>query len=228
MLMPIEIPSTVDQRVIPKLWADQLESVRLRIQAFQDCWERPQIEQFVAADFLHLYQAMEWIRETQELLGNRFLEWGCGFAVVTSIASALEFEAVGMEAESDLVHEANRTLLDLEVKAEVIRGNFLPRGSETLAHAENLPSLGHHVDCGYEQLGLELDDFSLVYSYPWPGEDRFHQAVFDRFASPGALLLCFCGPNDLRLWRKIGSLEQPFEAHRDRRGRRRTKNHNCG
>jgi hypothetical protein len=49
---------------------------------------------------------------------------------------------------------------------------------------------------------LDLDDFALVYAYPWPGEDDFHEFVFDRYAASGALLMLFCGPNDVRLWRK--------------------------
>lgn len=224
MLLPIEIPSSVDQRVVPPDWCEQLEAARLRIQAFQDRWDRPQIEQFVAADFYHVFQAMDWIRETQTLVGNRFLEWGCGFSVVTSIASALKFEAIGIEAESDLIQEGRVTLDNWQVTAELIHGNFLPDGADTLAHQSTLPSLGHPIESGYQQLGLELDDFSLVYSYPWPGEDRFHQAVFERFAAPGAMLLCFCGPNDLRLWRKAGSidpLEIPMEGRRQRRRSRR-------
>ncbi len=223
MLIPINIPSEVDQRVIPQSWIDKLEGVRLRIQTFQDCWNRPQIEQFVAADFFHLFQAIGWIRETQSLIGNRFLEWGCGFAVVTSIASALEFESVGIEAEADLVREGQQTLQDWNVSADLIGGNFLPRGAESLAHASNLPSLGHRVACAYDHLGLELDDFSLIYSYPWPGEDRFHQAVFQKYASPGAMLLCFCGPNDLRLWRKVGASVKRDEMVADRRQRRRKR-----
>lgn len=224
MLQPIEIPSSIDQRPIPPEWNDHLDQVRVRIQSFQDCWDRPQIEQFVAADFFHLFQAIEWIRETQPLIGNRFLEWGCGFAVVTSIASALRFESIGIEAESDLISEGKKTLVDWSVKAELIHGNFLPQGSESLAFESNLPSLGHHVASAYDQLELEVDDFSVIYSYPWPGEDQFHRAVFEKYAAPGALLLCFCGPNDLRLWRKLGPpMESPgqIEMRPQRRRRRR-------
>ena len=221
MLMPIDIPSAIDQRPVPSEWRDQLETVRLRIQAFQDRWDRPQIEQFVAADFLHLFQAISWVRETQTLIGNRFLEWGCGFAVVASIASALRFEAIGIEAESDLIREGRRTLTEWNVDADLIHGNFLPDGSEDLADQSTLPSLGHPIESAYQHLGLELDDFSIVYSYPWPGEDRFHREVFEQFAAPGALLLCFCGPNDLRLWRKIGAADPAQFQPRSRRRRDR-------
>ena len=42
-----------------------------------------------------------------------------------------------------------------------------------------------------------------IHRAPWPGEDDFHEQVFDRYASAGALLMLFCGPNDVRLWRKV-------------------------
>lgn len=202
MIRSLAIPSEIDRRPIP----DQLEArITLdleRIEAFQDRWDRPQIEQFVAADFRHLYQALSWIRDTQLLIGNRFLEWGCGFAVVASIASQLGFDAIGIEAESELLREGARTVGLWRQPVELVHGNFLPHGAESLAEDPTVPSLGHTVGSAYDQIGLELDDFALIYAYPWPGEDDFHEAVFDRFASPGALLLLFCGPNDLRLWRK--------------------------
>jgi hypothetical protein len=173
-----------------------------RIEAFQDRWDQPQIEQFVAADFRHVYQSLLWIRQTQMLIGSRFLEWGCGFAVVACMASRLGFTAIGIEAEPTLLSNSDATVRDWDVAVERVHGNFLPPGAESMADDPTLPSLGHAVPCAYRQLGLDLDDFAIVYAYPWPGEDEFHEAVFDRYAAPGALLLMFCGPNDLRLGRK--------------------------
>lgn len=191
-----------------------------RIQAFQDRWDRPQIEQFVAADFRHLYQTLDWVRQSQPLIGNRFLEWGCGFAVVVSIASHLGFDSIGIEAEQELITQGQQTVREWKVPVELIQGNFLPPGAEELADDPTLPSLGHPLRSAYESLGLELDDFALVYAYPWPGEDAFHMAVFDRFAAVGALLLLFCGPNDLRLWRKQENPSSRFSRHRSTRSHR--------
>ena len=150
------------------------------------------------------------------------LEWGCGFAVVASIASHLGFDSIGIEAEQDLIRQGKQTVRDWQVPVELIRGNFLPPGAEQLAEDPMLPSLGHPLPSAYETLGLELDDFAVIYAYPWPGEDSFHMAVFDRFAATGALLLLFCGPNDIRLWRKqaypTSRSSQP-RATRSRRSR---------
>jgi hypothetical protein len=202
MLTKIPIPSTVDSRNIPQPIRDHIKRDQHRIELFQDQWNRPQIEQFVAADFLHVYQSLHWILETQLVIGKRFLEWGCGFAVVTAIASSLDLDAIGIEAEAELIRGAGETLRHWNCGGELVEGNFLPTGSEALTDDPWLPSIGHAAEPAYEKLGLDLDDFAIVYSYPWPGEDDFHEAVFDRYAASGALLLMFCGPNDLRLYRR--------------------------
>ncbi|WP_372722666.1 class I SAM-dependent methyltransferase [Novipirellula sp.] len=204
MLERIAIPSSVDRRTPPaeiQLW---ISDARQRIEAFQDRWDQPQIEQFVAADYELVYQSLGWALESQMLIGKRFLEWGCGFAVVSALASTLDLDVIGIEAETELLAQGRRLVDEWKADVELIHGNFLPADSESLADDPTLPSLGHDVPCGYAALCLELDDFAIVYSYPWPGEDDFHERVFDRYASSGALLMQFCGPNDVRLWRKRG------------------------
>ena len=136
------------------------------------------------------------------MIGNRFLEWGCGFAVVSALASQIGFDAIGIEAENDLLDQGRATIASWDVSVELIHGDFLPPGAERLADDPTLPSLGHEVGNAYEVLDMDLDDFAIVYAYPWPGEDDFHEAVFDRYAAPGALIVFFCGPNDMRVWRK--------------------------
>ncbi len=202
MLVPIHVPSSVDQTPLPPTIGRWISDARERIERFQDRWDQPQIEQFVAADYELVYQSLAWVLKTQSLLGRRFLEWGCGFAVVSALASSLGLDAIGMEAEDDLLRQGRQTIQGWGVDVELIHGNFLPPGAESLADDPTLPSIGHEIENGYAQLGLEIDDFTIVYAYPWPGEDDFHELVFDRHAAVGALLMLFCGPNDVRLWRK--------------------------
>jgi len=202
----IEIPSNVDRMEIPQKIAQWVQEARQRIEAFQDVWDRPLVEQFVAADYELVYQSLAWTRENVPMIGNRFLEWGCGFAVISALASSLGFDTVGIEAEKELLRQARDLLrrwdLNLHLHQDLVHGNFLPPGAEMLAEDPTLPSLGHEVACGYQQLGLDVDDFAIIYAYPWPGEDDFHEAVFDRYAAPGALMMQFLGPHDVRLWRK--------------------------
>jgi hypothetical protein len=202
-LTRISVPSSVDRIAVPADISARIAADCRRIEAFQDRWDRPQMEQFVAADYLHVYQALDWVLGSQLLTGRRFLEWGCGFAVVSAIASLFNLDVIGIEAEADLLREGHQTIASWSAPVELIHGNFLPPGSESLADDPTLPSLGHQVPCAYEQLGLDLDDFAIVYAYPWPGEDDFHEAVFNHFGGVGSLLMLFCGPNDIRLWRKV-------------------------
>ncbi|MGB7329524.1 MAG: class I SAM-dependent methyltransferase [Rubripirellula sp.] len=202
MLHKIDIPSKVDSRPVPDAVAKSIELAKQRIETFQDRWDRPQIEQFVAADYRHVFQALDWTLETQMTIGRRFVEWGCGFAIVSACAAHLGLDVIGIESEDVLLAQGRTTVGDWGVPVELIHGNFLPPGAESLADDPMLPSLGHEIENAYESLGLDLDDFAMVYSYPWPGEDDFHEAVFDRYAARGALLMMFCGPNDIRLYRK--------------------------
>ena len=202
MLTRIQIPSSVDSTPIPDELAARITSARGEIEAFQDRWDRPQIEQFVAADYHLVYQCLNWTLQFQPRLGQRFLEWGSGFSIVSAIAAELGLNSFGIEAERDLLAMGRKTIETWNVSVELVEGNFLPPGADQLSDDPMLPSLSHDVADGYQAIGLDLDDFALVYAYPWPGEDDFHEFVFDRYAASGALLMLFCGPNDVRLWRK--------------------------
>lgn len=192
------------QRPIPPEVRSWISEARERVQAFQDRWDRPQIEQFVASDYELVYQALEWIGETGLADGRRFMEWGCGFAIVCALASRLGWDAFGIEAEAELIAEGRRTIRSWNQPVELVQGNFLPAGAEALADDPTLPSLGHPVASAYHDLGLEIDDFALVFAYPWPGEEEFFTDVFTRYARNGALLFQFRGPYDLWLWQKVG------------------------
>ena len=202
VLTQIQIPSSVDTTPIPAELAARITSARNEIEAFQDRWDCPQIEQFVAADYPLVYQCLNWTLQSQTLLGQRFLEWGSGFSIVSAIAAEMGLNAFGIEAERDLLAMGRKTIQTWNVSVELVEGNFLPPGAALLADDPMLPSLSHEVADGYAKIGLELCDFAMVYAYPWPGEDDFHEFVFDRYAASGALLMLFCGPNDVRLWRK--------------------------
>lgn len=201
VLERIPIPSTLDAEPLPQevhLW---LSDARTRVEAFQDRWDTRPIEQFVAADYDLVYRALRWTLQTQPIIGNRFLEWGSGFAVVTALAASLGLDAIGIESEPTLFAQGQCTLADWGAEAQLVRGNFLPVSAERLADDPTLPSLGHGPVDAYRELGLEIDDFAIVYAYPWPGEDDFLEAVFAEHSAPGAHLLLFCGPNDVRLLR---------------------------
>jgi hypothetical protein len=201
-LRRIEPPRQLDQTPLDPEIDRLIAHSRARIQAFQDRWDQPQIEQFVASDFELVYRVLAWIVEQRLLTGNRMVEWGCGFAVVAALGSRLGLDVTGIEAESRLLEQARQTVQDFAAPVELVRGNFLPRGAEALSPNPEFPSLGHAVPSAYDLIASDLDDFALVFGYPWPGEWVFHERVFARYGGVGALLVLFYGPNDVRVFRK--------------------------
>jgi SAM-dependent methyltransferase len=173
------------------------------LQAYWDQWTKKPIEQYVACDFRDVWRALAKVTASKIARGNTFCEWGCGFGIVTGLASQLGWEAIGIEAESFLVEQAKRFLARNHLKGEILHGNFLPRGSERLARSQsNHASMFHQVENVYEEHDLELDDYALVFAYPWPGEHHFLQEVFRHYAKEGALLLMFLGPYEIELFQK--------------------------
>lgn len=202
-LQRIDFPRGLDSYPLDQAALSLILKAQNRIQAFQDRWDQPQIEQFVASDYGLVQRAIQWVVAERLMMGNRMLEWGCGFAVVAAIGSRLGLDVIGVESESLLLKQAQQTVIDFDTPVDLVHGNFLPPGAESLSRNPDFPSLGHDVENAYERMGLDLDDFALVFGYPWPGEELFHQAVFQRYGAVGGLLMLFCGPNDLRLWRKV-------------------------
>lgn len=195
-----------DTAVIPPETESLLANADEVLQAYWDQWHKRPIEQYVACDFRDVWRALSQLTESGMARGNTFCEWGCGFGIVTGLASQLGWEAVGIEAESFLVEQAKRFMSRNKLAGEILHGNFLPRGSERLARPQtNHASMFHQIPNAYDEHDLGLDDYALVFAYPWPGEHHFQQEVFKHYAGDGALLLMFLGPYEIELFRKVSA-----------------------
>ncbi len=53
-------------------------------------------------------------------------------------------------------------------------------------------------------MGLDPDDFDVVFAYPWPGEECLIASLFEKYAAEGALLLMYDQFNSVRLLGKVG------------------------
>ena len=90
----------------------------------------------------------------------------------------------------------------------LVEGSFVP--SECQDEVENLsadfltPTAGA---CAYDELGLELDDFELVYAYPWPGEEDWLLDIVRRFGHRDALLVTYDVAEGFRRNDGAGALE---------------------
>lgn len=187
-----------------------LEDAERTIQFFWDRWTDHPIEQYVASDFRYVWGAMQaWKRlqsqanETSTAPGTlgSFCEWGSGFGVITGLAWFTGLSAVGIEAEPFLHDQAKQLFARHSIQAELWQGNFLPSSAGRLANRQaNHASLFHHVPPVYDEHDTDIDDFRLIFAYPWPGEEHFLREVFRNYANPKAEMIMFRGPYDLEFW----------------------------
>ncbi len=104
--------------------------------------------------------------------GLRFLEWGSATGVIAIMADLLGYEACGIELDSSLVDVARDLASRSGSDARFAAGSFVPMGWEWKHSGGD----GRHATIGggpsgYLTLGHALDDFDVVYGYPWMGEE---------------------------------------------------------
>ena len=166
---------------------------------------------FIPSDHEAVYRTLAAFAQLQPD-ARRFCEWGSGFGVITGLAALLGFDAHGLEIDPALVAASRELLAAHGLRAVIAHGSFLPaddEGSERLVDLETRTVLGK--DDGYDELGRDLDDFEVVFAYPWPTEEEMYCDVFRRRADYGAVLLTYSRTEGMRAYRKVphGSRREP-------------------
>ena len=175
-----------------------------RLEAFIEGRLDDPIVGFVPSDFPAVYGTLEAIARRHLATGRLFCEWGSGFGVVAMMASSLDFDACGIEIECDLVDAAQELADEHELPVEFVCGSFIPVGGEDVAdHVGDFAWLRTDAPSAYDELGLDPQDFDVIFAYPWPGEEQAVYDLFDRYASAGALLVTFQGVEAVRVMRRV-------------------------
>jgi len=162
---------------------------------------------FVPSDYSDIYRCLKLVYDSEMLCGNRFCEWGSGVSIVASLAGMIGYESFGIEYDSELSAVAQGICEDFDVPVELVNGSFIPEGVDDLiddAFALHDGELALHTDSdrAYEELGYAIDDFDLIFAYPWPNDVELTQNIFDRCAAQGAMLLVYYGADSIALYRK--------------------------
>ena len=141
---------------------------------------------FVAAEYERVLEVLIPLRRP----GLRFLEWGSATGVITIIADLLGFEAYGIELDADLVEEARGLAAAWDSGARFAAGSFLPTGYRFRGSGGDtrLGTIGEGAS-GYLELGHPLDDFEVVYGFPWDGEAPMMLDLMKCYGRADALLL---------------------------------------
>lgn len=153
---------------------------------------------FVAADYDVVRTALLPLRAP----GRRFLEWGSASGIITIMADLMGFDACGIEVDPALVETARATAARHGSRARFVTGSFLPTGYEW--HADDGDARTGtiaHADSGYLRLGHALDDFDVVFGYPWGGEIPLMRDLMQRYGRRDALLLLYEATGTIRTYR---------------------------
>ncbi len=162
---------------------------------------------YVASEPAQVYAALKYVRDEGLALGDRFIEWGSGFGVATSLAAQLGYEATGIELEAGLVEIAESLAETHQTGAEFIATSYIPEGFieyEHIGGTDIVPddSFGHQseVPC-YEDMDIGLDEVDVFFVYPWPGEQEMMLKLFESVASEDAILIAYYGDGEICIYR---------------------------
>jgi len=141
---------------------------------------------FVPGDYGGILQALLEFRAP----GLKFLEWGSATGVVVIMADLLGFDAYGIELDAGLVSIARSLAERYESRARFVAGSFLPTGYRWRPKTGDgrLGTIGQGASA-YAELGHGLDDFDVVYAYPWSGEEVMMLDLMRSYGSAKARVL---------------------------------------
>ncbi len=161
---------------------------------------------FIAADYDVVRAALANVSRSSGADGRRFLEWGSASGVITVMADVLGFEAYGIELDASLVRTAQALATRHHSQARFVAGSYLPtgyrwkNGGKDRGSTRNTDKTGDGPS-GYLQLGLALDDFDVVFGYPWNGESDMMLDLMRQYGRRDALLLLHDTNDGVRAYR---------------------------
>ncbi len=163
------------------LWAEADE-------IWNEYHEREGFGGYVSADFVEVYQALLGLQDQVDTV----LEWGSGLGVVTIMASRLGFQAYGVEVEPILVEHAEELAERYGPDAKFATGSFIPDDYQWGAELPGNPSRTETDSrAAYDELDMQLDDFDLVYAYPWPDEHGLYLDILRNHSGNSTLFLSY-------------------------------------
>lgn len=201
-LESIEIPTDIEQLPLSETATSLIAAGNERADTILNNWDTS-FDNLVPSNFRLMDQSLTWIHQNHLLTGRRFCELGSGFGVATLLASLQNLEAIGIEIESELVEQACELADRFDLRADFYCGSFIPRDIDgVLEWACETERVVTDEDDVYEEVGMAFEDFDLFFTFPWPGDRPFFEAVFDAAAATNALLLMYDGRNGMQLMRK--------------------------
>ena len=165
----------------------------------QDRWHP-----FVAADYDQVRAVLLPLRRP----GLRFLEWGSATGVITIMADLMGLDACGIEIDVSLVRYARELAGRTGSKARFAAGSFIPTGWQwSPAGGDGRTATIGRGPSGYMEIGRTLEDFDIVYGYPWPGEESLMRDLMRCHGHSEALLILHSVEEGVRVYCRGAAVE---------------------
>ena len=193
---------------VPEPFASLIQDADERWEKFWAQKLNKRYPRYVASEPAQVYAALKHVRDEGLALGERFIEWGSGFGVATSLAAQLGFEATGIELEDGLIEIAESLAEKHRTGAEFIATTYIPEGYISYDHvggSDIVPddSFGYQVEPPrYDGMDIGLDEIDVFFVYPWPGEQEMMLKLFASVASEDAILIAYYGDQEICIYRK--------------------------
>jgi len=142
--------------------------------AAHELWRRfeartPGYHTYVHADWPAAVAPLRQLKATC----HTFLECGSGLGVVTILADLIGFDAYGIELDPWLFARSLELSERFGASATFAQGSFLPAAArDEAAHVSSDFLTVRDGEPAYAELGMTLEDFDVLYAFPWPGEEE--------------------------------------------------------
>ena len=187
-----ELAISFESKPLPAKASAYLAEANRRIDRLFESGRNKRIPRFIPSDAIAIYNALDFITSEDFPLGRVYCEWGSGYGIGSCFAALLGYEAYGIEIEPWLVEQSAQLATKFDSSATFAEGSFVPpeyQGETKHLDSERIPPTDGA--CAFDEIGLELTDFDLIFAYPWPGEEEWLYELMRRHARPDAILLTY-------------------------------------
>lgn len=123
--------------------------------------------------------------------GASFCEWGSGLGVVAGLAAYLGYRACAIEVVPGLVARSRELLARHGLAVDVLQGSFVPEGFGEQVRLPADEEARTVLDAAREEVDVEIEDFEVIFAFPWPAEEEMFDRLFLAHAADGSVLVTY-------------------------------------
>ena len=194
---------------VPSAVTAFLADAGARIDAFFDLAKKSRSLGFFPSDHELVYGVLRALKESNPQ-ATRLCEWGSGFGVIAGLGATLGYEACGIEIDPRCVSASRSLLKDHGLDVVILEGSFVP---EEYAEQRQMTADGTGTVLwgpgAIDEVDVEIEDFDVIFAFPWPDEQEMYLDLFARYAAVGAILVTYSALEAISVHQKLSGPPLP-------------------